>query len=108
MRDGGIAGLRHKDGTPPYDVRRPDTQAVTLVCPGPDTRILSGSSPRTGRCRVRGAPDRGVRARHGRGGRGGSQSSQRLRLTRGSRAQVLPRPQVVPAPAAARAIRATA
>ena len=36
------------------------------------------------------------------------QSSQRLRLTKGSRAHTLPRPQVAPAPAAASAISTTA
>ncbi|MCX2924085.1 pyridoxamine 5'-phosphate oxidase family protein [Streptomyces sp. NEAU-W12] len=39
-RDGEIVGLHHKDGTPPYDVRWSDTQAVTLVFPGPDAHIL--------------------------------------------------------------------
>ncbi|MFD3733699.1 pyridoxamine 5'-phosphate oxidase family protein [Streptomyces sp. NPDC058632] len=39
-RDGEIVGLHHQDGTPPYDVRWSDTQAVTLVFPGPDAHIL--------------------------------------------------------------------
>ncbi|MFC8358554.1 DUF1918 domain-containing protein [Streptomyces griseorubiginosus] len=38
-RDGEIVGLRHADGTPPYDVRWSDTHDVTLVFPGPDARI---------------------------------------------------------------------
>ncbi|MFD9122608.1 pyridoxamine 5'-phosphate oxidase family protein [Streptomyces bottropensis] len=38
-RDGEIVGLRHADGTPPYDVRWSDTDAVTLVYPGPDAHI---------------------------------------------------------------------
>ncbi|QTD96433.1 DUF1918 domain-containing protein [Streptomyces cyanogenus] len=38
-RDGEIIGLRHEDGTPPYDVRWSDTDEVTLVFPGPDAHI---------------------------------------------------------------------
>lgn len=38
-RDGEIVGLRHDDGTPPYDVRWSDTGETTLVFPGPDTHI---------------------------------------------------------------------
>ncbi|MBD0842021.1 DUF1918 domain-containing protein [Streptomyces sp. TRM68416] len=38
-RDGEIVGLRHEDGTPPYDVRWSDTHEVTLVFPGPDAHI---------------------------------------------------------------------
>ncbi|MBL1110934.1 DUF1918 domain-containing protein [Streptomyces sp. 110] len=38
-RDGEIVGLRHDDGTPPYDVRWSDTDQVTLVFPGPDAHI---------------------------------------------------------------------
>ncbi|MEW2304175.1 pyridoxamine 5'-phosphate oxidase family protein [Streptomyces sp. NPDC006655] len=38
-RDGEIVGLRHDDGTPPYDVRWSDTDQVTLVFPGPDARV---------------------------------------------------------------------
>ncbi|MEU5282206.1 DUF1918 domain-containing protein [Streptomyces asoensis] len=38
-RDGEIVGLRHDDGTPPYDVRWSDTDEVTLVFPGPDAHI---------------------------------------------------------------------
>ncbi|MFJ3235295.1 pyridoxamine 5'-phosphate oxidase family protein [Streptomyces sp. NPDC086787] len=38
-RDGEIVGLRHEDGTPPYDVRWSDTDEVTLVFPGPDAHI---------------------------------------------------------------------
>ncbi|WP_307823812.1 DUF1918 domain-containing protein [Streptomyces sp. I5] len=37
--DGGIVGPHHDDGTPPYDVRRSDTDDITLVCPGPDAYI---------------------------------------------------------------------
>jgi transcriptional regulator with XRE-family HTH domain len=38
-RDGEIVGLRHADGTPPYDVRWSDTDEVTLVFPGPDAHV---------------------------------------------------------------------
>ncbi|MFC5957568.1 pyridoxamine 5'-phosphate oxidase family protein [Streptomyces pratens] len=49
-RDGEIVGLHHKDGTPPYDVRWSDTQAVTLVFPGPDAHLLHpGHEPGTAR-----------------------------------------------------------
>ncbi|MEU6587837.1 pyridoxamine 5'-phosphate oxidase family protein [Streptomyces sp. NPDC046881] len=41
-RDGEIVGLRHDDGTPPYDVRWSDTDDVTLVFPGPDAHIRHG------------------------------------------------------------------
>ncbi|MFJ1730567.1 DUF1918 domain-containing protein [Streptomyces sp. NPDC088254] len=51
-RDGEIVGLRHEDGTPPYDVRWSDTDEVTLVFPGPDAHVrhtehgaAGGSSP---------------------------------------------------------------
>ncbi|MFF3898000.1 pyridoxamine 5'-phosphate oxidase family protein [Streptomyces sp. NPDC001812] len=47
-RDGEIVGLHHEDGTPPYDVRWSDTQAVTLVFPGPDAHIKHlGHQPET-------------------------------------------------------------
>ncbi|MFE0350843.1 pyridoxamine 5'-phosphate oxidase family protein [Streptomyces griseoluteus] len=39
-REGEIVGLRHADGTPPYDVRWSDTDEVTLVFPGPDAHVL--------------------------------------------------------------------
>ncbi|MFE2064364.1 pyridoxamine 5'-phosphate oxidase family protein [Streptomyces sp. NPDC059467] len=50
-RDGEIVGLHHEDGTPPYDVRWSDTDAVTLVFPGPDAHIhhLEHGQPATGR-----------------------------------------------------------
>jgi len=38
-RDGEIVGLRHEDGTPPYEVRWSDTHEVTLVFPGPDAHV---------------------------------------------------------------------
>ncbi|MET8130608.1 pyridoxamine 5'-phosphate oxidase family protein [Streptomyces sp. NPDC005251] len=38
-RDGKIVGLRHADGTPPYDVRWSDTDEMALVFPGPDAHI---------------------------------------------------------------------
>ncbi|WP_077797028.1 pyridoxamine 5'-phosphate oxidase family protein [Streptomyces sp. JHA26] len=41
-RVGEIVGLRHDDGTPPYDVRWSDTGDVTLVFPGPDARVQHG------------------------------------------------------------------
>lgn len=40
-RDGEIVGLRHADGTPPYEVRWSDTNEVSLVFPGPDAHIRS-------------------------------------------------------------------
>ncbi|MGI5466616.1 DUF1918 domain-containing protein [Streptomyces sp. CA-132043] len=39
VRDGEIVGLHRADGSPPYDVRWSDTGRVTLVYPGPDSRI---------------------------------------------------------------------
>ncbi|WP_189704939.1 DUF1918 domain-containing protein [Streptomyces anandii] len=41
-RDGEIGGLHHDDGTPPYDVRRSDTNEITLVLPVPDARVRHG------------------------------------------------------------------
>ncbi|MFE0730168.1 DUF1918 domain-containing protein [Streptomyces antibioticus] len=38
-RDGEIVGLRHTDGTPPYEVRWSDTDEITLVYPGPDAHV---------------------------------------------------------------------
>jgi hypothetical protein len=38
-RDGEIIGLRHADGSPPYEVRWSDTGRVTLVFPGPDAYV---------------------------------------------------------------------
>ncbi|WP_078067709.1 pyridoxamine 5'-phosphate oxidase family protein [Streptomyces jeddahensis] len=38
-RDGEIDRLHHEDGTPPYDVRWPDTDQVTLVTPAPDAHV---------------------------------------------------------------------
>lgn len=38
-RDGEIVGLRHEDGTPPYEVCWSDTHEVTLVFPGPDAHV---------------------------------------------------------------------
>ncbi|WP_413253450.1 DUF1918 domain-containing protein [Streptomyces pseudovenezuelae] len=38
-RDGEIVGLHHDVGTPPYDVRRSDTEEATLVFPGPDAHV---------------------------------------------------------------------
>ncbi|MFE3249102.1 DUF1918 domain-containing protein [Streptomyces sp. NPDC059209] len=38
-RDGEIVGVRHSDGTPPYDVRWLDNDTVTLVYPGPDAHV---------------------------------------------------------------------
>ncbi|BBJ45203.1 nitroreductase [Streptomyces antimycoticus] len=55
QRDGEIVGLRHDDGTPPYDVRWSDSDQVTLVFPGPDAHIhhiehgLEGHLEETGR-----------------------------------------------------------
>ncbi|HEX2355872.1 MAG TPA: DUF1918 domain-containing protein [Micromonosporaceae bacterium] len=53
-RAGVIIGLRHKDGTPPYEVRWLDTGHVALVFPGPDARV----EPPTHR---RGQPEGGRR-----------------------------------------------
>lgn len=38
-RDGEIVGIRHADGSPPYEVRWSDTDEVTLVFPGPDAHV---------------------------------------------------------------------
>ncbi|MCS0603116.1 DUF1918 domain-containing protein [Streptomyces sp. LP11] len=48
-RDGEIVGLRHEDGTPPYDVRWSDTDEVTLVFPGPDAHVRHLASERPSR-----------------------------------------------------------
>ncbi|MFG2177724.1 DUF1918 domain-containing protein [Streptomyces abikoensis] len=51
-RDGEIVGLRHTDGTPPYDVRWSDNDKVTLVYPGPDAHVQhlehEAAAPRSG------------------------------------------------------------
>ena len=46
-RIGVITGLRHDDGTPPYEVRWLDTEQDALVYPGPDARIEVGHAPPT-------------------------------------------------------------
>lgn len=56
-RDGEIVGLRHEDGTPPYDVRWSDTDEVTLVFPGPDARIRRPGHGRPGSARASSGPD---------------------------------------------------
>ncbi|MET9881841.1 DUF1918 domain-containing protein [Streptomyces sp. NPDC006430] len=38
-RDGEVVGLRHADGTPPYEVRWSDTGRTTLYFPGPDAHV---------------------------------------------------------------------
>lgn len=38
-RDGEIVALRHRDGTPPYDVCWSDTGRTSMVYPGPDSHI---------------------------------------------------------------------
>jgi hypothetical protein len=43
VRQGEILEIRGSDGAPPYLVRWLDTGQVSLVFPGPDARILSGS-----------------------------------------------------------------
>ncbi|MFJ9736773.1 DUF1918 domain-containing protein [Streptomyces sp. NPDC101166] len=48
-RDGEIVGLRHEDGTPPYDVRWSDTDEVTLVFPGPDAHVRHTENGAAGR-----------------------------------------------------------
>ncbi|MFE1863067.1 DUF1918 domain-containing protein [Streptomyces anandii] len=49
-QDGGIVGLHHDDGTPPYGVRWSDTNEITLVFPGPAARVqhMSGEAPAKG------------------------------------------------------------
>ncbi|WP_199850389.1 pyridoxamine 5'-phosphate oxidase family protein [Streptomyces sp. CMB-StM0423] len=47
-RDGEIVGVRHADGTPPYEVRWSDTDEVTLVCPGPDAHVRGPGHPPRG------------------------------------------------------------
>jgi hypothetical protein len=46
-RIGVITGLRHDDGTPPYEVRWLDTEHDALVYPGPDARIEVAHAPPT-------------------------------------------------------------
>lgn len=40
-REGQVVELRHKDGSPPYQVHWLDTGDTTLTFPGPDARVLS-------------------------------------------------------------------
>src|SRR4051794_36777774 len=44
-RGGGIVGVHHNDGTPPYDVRWSDSGRVCLVFPGPDAHIHHTGHP---------------------------------------------------------------
>ncbi len=39
VRDAEIVGVRHPDGSPPYDVRWSDTGHEGYVFPGPDAHI---------------------------------------------------------------------
>jgi uncharacterized protein DUF1918 len=41
-RVGVITGVRHADGTPPYQVRWLDSGHEALVFPGPEARIETG------------------------------------------------------------------
>ena len=43
VREGRVIGVRHPDGTPPFEVEWSDTGERTLVFPGPDTRIVPAS-----------------------------------------------------------------
>jgi Domain of unknown function (DUF1918) len=44
-RVGVITGLRHADGTPPYDVRWLDDGHVALVFPGPEAHVEPAGDP---------------------------------------------------------------
>jgi len=39
VRDGEIIGVRHADGSPPYEVRWEDTGHESFVYPGPDAMV---------------------------------------------------------------------
>lgn len=39
-RDGEVVGLRHADGTPPFDVRWSDNGRTTVFFPGPDAHAV--------------------------------------------------------------------
>ncbi|AKH87137.1 XRE family transcriptional regulator [Streptomyces sp. CNQ-509] len=59
-RDGEIIGVRHADGTPPYEVRWSDTDEVTLVYPGPDAHVRGPGGPPEGEAEAgRSRTDRG-------------------------------------------------
>ncbi|MEO3848283.1 pyridoxamine 5'-phosphate oxidase family protein [Streptomyces sp. B8F3] len=60
-REGEIVGVRHTDGTPPYEVRWSDTHEVTLVVPGPDAHVR-GTGHRQGHTTGSGRPRTGGRA----------------------------------------------
>ncbi|MEU7565515.1 DUF1918 domain-containing protein [Streptomyces fradiae] len=45
-RDGEVVGVRHDDGSPPFDVRWSDNGRVTLYFPGPDAHIHHYEHPR--------------------------------------------------------------
>ncbi|GGI94538.1 DUF1918 domain-containing protein [Streptomyces brasiliensis] len=38
-RDGEVVEVHHRNGSPPYDVRRADDERVTLCFPGPDADV---------------------------------------------------------------------
>ncbi|MBK3624387.1 DUF1918 domain-containing protein [Streptomyces asoensis] len=90
-RDGEIVGLRHDDGTPPYDVRWSDTDEVTLVFPGPDAHIRHlGAPDRPGEPapvaqRAHGPADIGrrVAAERRRRGLGREETARRARMAPG-------------------------
>lgn len=42
-RVGVIIGLRHADGTPPYEVRWLDDGHIGLIFPGPDSHVEAGA-----------------------------------------------------------------
>lgn len=39
-REGQVVGLRHPDGSPPFEVRWLADDTTTLYFPGPDARVL--------------------------------------------------------------------
>ncbi|MEU6018279.1 DUF1918 domain-containing protein [Streptomyces sp. NPDC047515] len=80
-RDGEIVGLRHADGTPPYDVHWSDTDHVSLVFPGPDAHVrhLEHGAGRTHESSQPGANDPGARST--RIGSEGTRSPRRRRPT---------------------------
>ncbi len=45
QRVGIITGLRHADGTPPYQVRWLDDEHEALVFPGPEAHVEHQSAP---------------------------------------------------------------
>lgn len=46
-REGEIVALHHPDGSPPYNVRWPDTGHIAVFIPGPDAHVRHYPPPRT-------------------------------------------------------------